>query len=492
MIRISKLREALGGRLSGLEGRDPVVADVHVDSRAVTPHSIFCALPGTKDDGSRFVSDAIARGASCILAPFATPLPADVPVWSHESPRSALGLAASRVHGDPSRELFTVGITGTNGKTTTAHLVHQLLTSCGKRSAVLGTAGHRLADGKWIPATHTTPDAPILHRLLARHVEQQGDSCVLEVSSHALAQERTAGIDFRVAIFTNLTRDHLDYHGDFDSYARTKARLFGGLSGDACAIVNADDSASTIMADAARKHGARVLTFSIGSRADLFASDLVTERDGTSFFLSGMGIARTRVKVPLAGRFNVQNALAAIAAVLMSGASPSDASEGLVAVTSAPGRLERVDVGQRGFDVFVDYAHTDDALANVLTTLRGSKPEGGRLIVVFGCGGDRDTGKRAPMGRAASRAADVAVVTSDNPRSEDPDKIIGEITAGMAPGRCSVVVQPDRRAAIREALREAGTGDVVLVAGKGHETTQEVDGEFLPFDDRVVCAEELP
>ena len=491
MITLERLVQGYGGRLvtpsKGVE-----IASLQLDSRAVREGDLFCALPGTSTDGLRFVDDAIASGAAAILAPRDASLEGlSVPVWLHDEPRRVVGLASSLVNGHPSRAMYTVGVTGTNGKTTTAHVIHQLLTMCGKSSGVLGTAGHRLADGEWKTATHTTPDAPMLQRLMREHSELGGDALALEVSSHALEQERTSGIEFDTAVFTNLSQDHLDYHGDLENYARTKARLFGGLSSAAHAVVNIDDPAHAIMASAARERGARVLTFSIGSRADLSASQLELDRSGTSFFLSGMGLTRTRVSIPMAGRYNVENALAALAAVLPSGASLSDASEGLAAVTPAPGRLERIELGAPGFDVFVDYAHTDDALQNVLETLRETCDRG-RLIVVFGAGGDRDSTKRASMGRVVNAMSDLAVVTSDNPRSEDPESIIADIREGMRPERADVVVEPDRRRAIRAALREASRGDVVLIAGKGHETTQEIGATRHPFDDRKVAQEEMP
>ncbi len=491
MIRLSKLTEAFGGTLRLARSEDPIIRDVQLDSRKVLPGDLFCALPGGSLDGAHFVTDAMSRGASAVLVPEGVETPNSIATWSHAECQAAVGRAASKVHGDPSQSMFTVGITGTNGKTTTAHIVHQLLTTCGKSSGVLGTAGHQLAGGTWKRATHTTPDAPELQRLMHEHTRLGGDALALEVSSHALGQERVSGVDFDVAIFTNLTRDHLDYHGDLDSYARTKARLFGGLSSNAHAVVNIDDPASAIMIAAAKKCGARVLTFSIGSRADLSASQLEFGRNGTSFFLSGMGMTRTHVSIPMAGRYNVENALAATAAILSSGASPSDITEGLATVSSAPGRLEQLKLEEREFDVFIDYAHTDDALAKVLGALRETR-DGGRLIVVFGCGGDRDRTKRASMGDVVGRLSHYAVVTSDNPRNESPGAIIDDIRRGMESTRASVVVRPDRRAAIRAALDEARAGDAVLIAGKGHETTQEIGAVKVPFDDRLVALEELP
>jgi UDP-N-acetylmuramoyl-L-alanyl-D-glutamate--2,6-diaminopimelate ligase len=300
-------------------------------------------------------------------------------------------------------------------------------------------------------------------------------------------------------VFTNLTRDHLDYHGDMERYAAAKARLFSSLTAGSAAIVNVDDPFSAHMADAARARGASVFTFSARSRADLSASRLEVDSRGTRLFLEGMGIQRTGVFLPLVGRFNVENALAALAAVLVSGASPSHALGGLALASSAPGRLERVDTDSSAARVFVDYAHTEDALRKVLSTVReGLEAEGrrrgdhgGRLLCVFGCGGDRDRGKRAPMGRAAGDLADLVFLTSDNPRSEDPRAIADEVLVGLQGTSAQVVVELDRRAAIQAALSAARPHDVVLIAGKGHETTQTIGARVHAFDDRAVAAELL-
>ncbi|MBI5435365.1 MAG: UDP-N-acetylmuramoyl-L-alanyl-D-glutamate--2,6-diaminopimelate ligase [Planctomycetes bacterium] len=499
MVRIGVLREVLGGELVGASTSVDLL-DVELDSRRVMQGALFAALPGGKADGSTYVREAIARGAAAVLTP--TKLEGVAPhvvQWVHADARRVAGRAAALVHEQPSASLYTVGVTGTNGKTTVAHLTGQLLQKLGRNPAVLGTAGNKIAGGRFEPATHTTLDAPSLQRLLAAHRRAGGDSVALELSSHALDQDRHAGLEFDVALFTNLTRDHLDYHGGFESYASAKEKLFASLAEGATAVVNADDSAAERMAAAARATGASVLRFSTRSRADLWASDVVIDPQGTQFSVHGMGIPRTRVCLPLSGRFNVENALAALAAVLVSGASPSQCVEGLATVSAAPGRLESVPTGERGFRVFVDYAHTEDALRKVLATLRESldstlpkaDKRRGRLICVFGCGGDRDSGKRAPMGRVVNELADIAVVTSDNPRSEDPAVIIDSILSGMRPARTRILVEADRRVAIERAMLTAEAGDVVLIAGKGHETTQTIGRDSLPFDDRKVAAEAL-
>jgi len=303
-----------------------------------------------------------------------------------------------------------------------------------------------------------------------------------------------------VAVFTNLTRDHLDYHGTMEAYRDAKARIFGLLKADGAAVIHADDAYADHMLAAARAAGRRALTFGTGSRCDLCVSRTAFGREGIQLFLHGMGIQAEELKLPLVGRHNVENAIAAAAAVLLMGASPSRVLDGLATISSPPGRLEPVDTGARGFLCFVDYAHTPDALERVLAALRPLVPAEGRLIAVFGCGGDRDPGKRAPMGAAAARGADIAVITSDNPRSESPEAIAREVErgarsvegrAGAVGGQGSVEVVIDRRAAIRRALSLAREGDVVLIAGKGHETWQQLDGRKLPFDDRRVAAEEL-
>jgi UDP-N-acetylmuramoyl-L-alanyl-D-glutamate--2,6-diaminopimelate ligase len=502
MARLASLQRAFGGELVGADGHASVeVNDVELDSRRVMQGALFAALRGGKADGSAYVREAIARGATAVLAPSRLDgVAPHVAQWLHPDARAVAGRAAALVHGAPCEELFVVGVTGTNGKTTVAHLVGQMLARFGRTPAVLGTAGNKIAGGSFEPATHTTLDAPSLQRLLALHRRAGGDAVALELSSHALDQDRHAGLALDVALFTNLTRDHLDYHGDFERYACAKAKLFASLSPSATAVVNADDAASERMAEAARSVGASVLRFSTRSRADLWASDVVVDPRGTQFSVHGMGISRTRVCLPLSGRFNVENALAALAALLLSGASPSSSVEGLATVSPAPGRLESVPTGARGFRVFVDYAHTEDALRKVLTTLRESLDSDpskadkrrGRLICVFGCGGDRDSGKRAPMGRVVNELADVAVVTSDNPRNEDPAVIIDSILSGMQPARARVVIEADRRLAIERAVLSAEAGDIVLIAGKGHETTQTIGRDVLPFDDRRVAAEAIP
>jgi UDP-N-acetylmuramoyl-L-alanyl-D-glutamate--2,6-diaminopimelate ligase len=496
--RLSALAAECGGRVVPAGG-DAELCSVELDSRRAVPGALFAALPGLVDDGARHVRDALDRGAVAVLAGGELP-GVDVPQWLHPAPRRAVGEAAARVLEHPSRGMFVVGVTGTNGKTTTTWLAGSLLESAGRRPAVLGTVVHRLAGGVEVEARNTTPDACELQRLLARHRELGGDAVALELSSHGLDQERHRGLELDVAVHTNLTRDHLDYHRDMESYARAKERLFDALSPDGAAVLNADDDFAPRAARVALDRGARVYTYGTRSRADLQARDLDVLPQGIRLTLSGMGMEPTRITVPLSGRHNVENALGAAAAVLLSGAPPSAVLEGLARLRPAPGRLEPVDAGGRGFRVFVDYAHTPDGLERVLVAAREllsaqacapAAASRGRLVLVFGCGGNRDRGKRPAMGAVANRLADVAVVTSDNPRDEDPRAIIGEIVGGFEPRVAALHVEPERRDAIGLALSLARPGDVLVVAGKGHESYQLVGGRRLDFDDRRVIEEQL-
>ena len=500
MVRLADLAERCGGEVLGEAGVE--VRDVRLDSRAVRKGELFAALPGTLADGAAYVAQAKKRGAVAVLSPEPLGEELGLPNWVHPEARRAAGLAAAEVQDHPARDQFTVAVTGTNGKTTVAHLAADLLRATGHKPGLSGTVEVRLHGAEASPATHTTPDAPELQRLCRRNLRARGDSFVLEASSHALDQERLAGLELDVAVFTNLGRDHLDYHSDLESYARAKERLFEHLKPGGTAVIHAADPASERMLAAAKRRTDRVVTYGVGSSYDLSAVLHDAGPSGSHVFLEGMGIPRTGLFLPLVGRHNVENALAALAATLLLEASPSRALEGLASISPPPGRLERVDTPNHRFQVFIDYAHTPEALANVLGTLRGlmEHPEDGedhaliegRLLCLFGCGGDRDTEKRAPMGAVVGEYADLAIVTSDNPRHEDPDAIIRDVLLGFEDSPADVVVEPDRRAAIRQALRLAEPNDVLLIAGKGHETWQNVRDKRLPFEDRKVVREELP
>jgi UDP-N-acetylmuramoyl-L-alanyl-D-glutamate--2,6-diaminopimelate ligase len=467
------------------------VTGVAYDSRKVAAGALFVAIPGFKQDGRRFAADALGRGAAVVVAEGGDPLPGSpaarilVP-----SCREALARLADAYHGHPSRRLTVVGITGTNGKTTTSLLVEALLGAGGRPTGVIGTIQYRVG-AQVEEASQTTPEALELHGLLARMVEAGVGGAAMEVSSHALALSRVEGIEFDVAVFTNLTQDHLDFHKTLEAYRDAKARLFGLLAGGhkprRAAVVNVDDPAGAAMVRAASAApGVRILTF--GLRAPALLRPRRWE--------SGMGGIRLEIAWPegaieiassLVGEHNVMNLLGAAGVGLTLQMEPRQIGQILSGVATVPGRFERVEAGQP-FLVVVDYAHTPDALENVLTTARKLLEPGGRLGVVFGCGGDRDRGKRPIMGGIATRLADRAWVTSDNPRSERPEAILAEIETGIpaAPaGRHESIA--DRRRAIQGAVGWARAGDVVVIAGKGHETYQIVGSEVLPFDDREVA-----
>lgn len=486
--------------------------DVHQDSRRVGPGDIFAGLPGSRVNGARFVPDVLGRGALAALVPEDAQLDdlADVRVpggggilWRHPQATELVGALSTRVHGRPDVTLDLVGITGTNGKTSVAHLAGEVLTRAGRRPAVLGTAGHRIAGPEGtveLPASHTTPEVTELVRLLARHQSAGGDSCLMEVSSHALVQGRVHGLELKVGAFTNLTREHLDYHGSMADYGRAKARLWDHVRSGGTAVIAGDGDGARRMLTAAAARGLKTLEVAIERDADIVARDLERFAGGTRCTVHGLLPEPARITLPLPGEHNVQNALVAAGIASSLGCAPSAIVAALSQVTAPPGRLEpvRLPSGLRGapFEVFVDFAHSPDALERVLASLRarmdGDSSGTGRLLCVFGCGGDRDQGKRHPMGRAAGRLADVVFVTSDNPRSEDPARIARAVAEGVEAERgAAPEVELDRRRAITAALSMAGAGDVVLIAGKGHETTQTVGDEAVPFDDRTVAAEIL-
>ena len=460
---------------------------VREDSRRVRPGDLFVARPGASADGARFLADAASRGA---VAAVAASRPADAPlpvVVAPDVDSAAASVLANALHGDPTRgdgAVRAVGVTGTNGKTTVAYLVRHLLGSAGVKCGLIGTV--ETDDGRDVRTSEmTTPAATDVADLLAAMRANGCGAAAVEASSHALHQGRLAGVRFAAAGFTNLTGDHLDYHGTMDEYADAKARLFASLDADAVACVNADDPASARMAAAcdARACGTRVVRLSPSGRdgAEWWASGVTVTAEGTRFDLSSPG-GSAAVSMRLVGRHNVENALCAAAiAGEAFGMTAEQIAAGLGDAGGAPGRLQRVDAGQP-FGLFVDYAHTDDALANVLSALRPLTA--GRLRVVFGCGGDRDKTKRPRMAAAAERLADDLYLTSDNPRTEDPLAILADVAAGLTPGgRSAATIDADRRVAVRRAVADAVPGDVVLVAGKGHEDYQIVGTARTHFDD---------
>ncbi len=481
-IPLAELARGIG-ELCG-DGRVLVHA-VAIDSRAVVPGSLFVARRGLATDGHRFAAEAVARGAVGVTVETSDPAidRLGVPVLRVAASDVALAHLACRMQGHPSHELAIIGVTGTNGKTTSTHLVAGAFTAGGRRAAIFGTLGYGVLPGELTPTEHTTPPAPEFQRILRRFAAAGVEVVAAEISSHALKTHRVLGTRFAAAIFTNLTRDHLDFHGHEDDYRESKLRLFDrALRGDEhplLAVVNADDAAAPHFIAAARRSGDTLLTTSQRGGADLVAEGVVHTPAGSEFVIAHPG-GRTPVHLDLPGRYNVANALGAFAAAVGLGLDPMHAAAGLAAVSRVPGRLERVaDSGDVA--VFVDYAHTPDALATVLATARGVTR--GRVIAVFGCGGDRDRGKRPLMAEVGSRLADLAILTSDNPRSEDPGAILAEMATGVPSDR-RVEIVADRRAAIARAVEIARAGDVVVIAGKGHETTQIVGERRLPFDDR--------
>jgi UDP-N-acetylmuramoyl-L-alanyl-D-glutamate--2,6-diaminopimelate ligase len=462
---------------------DAVVSAVTCDSRQVRAGALFVAIPGLHVDGWTCADEAIQRGAVGVVTEHHEPLQGGGACVLHvRDARRAAGLAAAAFHDHPSDHLDTIGITGTNGKTTVAYMIRAILDAAERTCGMLTTVMYQIG-ARTIPALRTTPEAPELHRMLSQMHAAGCRAAVMEVSSHALEQQRTAGVDFDVGVFTNLTRDHLDYHGSMESYFDAKKKLFAALGRGrktATAVIGTDNTWGRRLA-AIPWSDARVLTTGLEGSPDLGIEALVLTAKGSRFDVrTPWGGAE--VRLPLMGRFNVRNALCAIAACGAIGVDVELAARALGGVARVPGRLERVPVNAP-FAIYVDYAHTDDALERVLETLREITT--GRLVVVFGCGGDRDPSKRPAMGRAAAHGADRTVLTSDNPRREDPAAIIEAIRAGFKDAPAPAVVV-DRRAAIRHALDLAAPGDAVLIAGKGHETFQEFANTTVPFDDRQV------
>ncbi|HEX5000191.1 MAG TPA: UDP-N-acetylmuramoyl-L-alanyl-D-glutamate--2,6-diaminopimelate ligase [Terriglobia bacterium] len=485
----------LGGLVSGLgvapegESHDTAIRGIACDSRKVEPGFLFVAIRGMRQDGNQFVGRAIASGASAVVS--ATPRPAEVSIpWIQVSDeRAALATIASRFYGNPSERLRLVGVTGTNGKTTTTYLVEAILNAAGSAAAVFGTIEYR-GPGFRYSADRTTPEASDLQALLGRVADAGCPYAVMEVSSHAIALQRVAALRFDLAVFTNLSRDHLDLHGDMRSYFLEKKKLFTGLDGHPprVSVLNRDDPH---FAELAAIEPARVISYGFDPAADVRAGEYRFGSDGVeAVFDTPAGALDLRSA--MSGRPNLYNIGAAIGVGLGLGLSLEAIRSGVENMRQVPGRFEAVSAGQ-DFRVIVDYAHTDDALEKALRSARELTP--GRLIVVFGCGGDRDRTKRPLMGEAAARLADFAVVTADNPRSEDIADIMAEIRpglerAGARPGERYVEI-PDRREAIDHALCMARAGDTVLLAGKGHETQQTIGSRTFEFDDRAVARELL-
>ena len=481
--RLSDLLTVLPNRTEVIP-LDPqaLVTDLVCDSRTVTPASVFVAVKGPDVDGHQFISQAIEKGALAIVCE----QPADgIPCVVVPDSRIALGQLAQAFYGQPAKDLSNIAVTGTNGKTTFCYLLRSILQAAGQSCAMFGTTGHSLAD-EFIPALTTTPSGLQLAKLMARARDAGAKFAVMEASSHALDQHRLAGIDFQVAVFTNLSGDHLDYHGSMEQYLNAKAKLFEQLTPSAIAVLNRADPASENLAQLTKAE--KLIWYGLGTQADLSASDIRSTANGSSFILNCLG-QKLPVNSRLPGTHNVANCLAAAAAAMALDIDPKTIVDGLGKLQSVPGRLEPVP-WSGPFSVLVDYAHTHDALANVLRAVRAITQR--QLIVVFGCGGDRDRSKRPKMAAEACDLADRIFVTSDNPRTEDPQTIIREILTGISPqARPRTQVITDRRAAIETALALAAPGDVVLIAGKGHENYQIIGTQRRPFDDKAIAADWL-
>lgn len=484
-VRVTKLFQTMFGRM--VVTHDVEVSKVQYDSRKVARRDCFVAIRGTGADGHRFISTAISNGAAVVVLEDDSVLPdsyfmhAGVIKVIVPDSRKALAQIAANYYGHPSGKLRLIGVTGTNGKTTTTHIIKSILEASGETVGLIGTIEY--AVGRTTrPATHTTPESLELNALLAEMVKERCTSVSMEVSSHALHQSRVFGLDFRAAVFTNLTQDHLDYHGTMEEYCRAKKILFDGLTPDASAVVNQDDEwGLNIVKDSP----ARNVMYSAQENASVSAKNIRLSIEGTSMTVLHNGL-ETSISSPLVGRFNVYNILAAFSTGVALGLSSQVIAKGIGSLKAVPGRFERIS-SPKGWTAIIDYAHTPDALEKCLNAIRDVLPKkkGGKIITVFGAGGDRDKTKRPLMGGVAGKLSDVVLVTSDNPRTEDPETIIREIVGGIPHGT-TLLQEPDRRKAIEQALSMARIGDVVLIAGKGHEDYQVIGTEKIHFSDREI------
>jgi UDP-N-acetylmuramoyl-L-alanyl-D-glutamate--2,6-diaminopimelate ligase len=485
--------ELLRGTGASPKGGDPAISGLDYNSRRIQPGWLFVAMRGETTNGNRYIDAALENGAVAVVTDEKHEHRRLGVPWAvvHHG-RQALALLSANFYGHPAEKLKIVGITGTNGKTTTSFLCESILRQGGKKTALIGTIEYHLP-GAVLPAPHTTPEALELNQIFAQALDAGATHAVMEVSSHALAQDRVWGVPYEAAVFTNLTRDHLDYHKDMSAYFDAKSVLFNGCGTrpPRVAVINADDEYGKNLAQTRAGAGEKVITYGIQS-GDFCATDVDLKPDGTNFQLvTPQG--SINIRTALIGGINIYNILAAGAAAFALGCPLEQISDAVGRFQQVPGRFERVDCGQP-FTVIVDYAHTDDALRNLTNIARDFVRRGlgmGRVITVFGCGGDRDRSKRPLMGEAAGRGSDFVVLTSDNPRREDPAQIIADALPGLNKTSARHVVEPDRKHAIRLALIEAMPGDMVLIAGKGHEKVQITRDGAFPFDDVLVAQKEL-
>ncbi|MGE5197085.1 MAG: UDP-N-acetylmuramoyl-L-alanyl-D-glutamate--2,6-diaminopimelate ligase [Deltaproteobacteria bacterium] len=482
-MRLKQLIKVLDSFKTSSDLGDFEVAGVDCNSKKISRESIFVAIKGNRENGHKFIGEAIEKGARLIITqdsyPEAGHHKEKVSFIEVPDTRMALAKLAGEFYGNPSREIKVIGITGTNGKTTVSYLLEALLQEGGINTAVIGTVNYRF-NGRVLPSINTTPGPVEIQSMLAMMQNDGVGYVAMEVSSHALDQGRTEGINFHSAIFTNLTQDHLDYHGTLENYFFAKSALFKKLPPASFAVINNDDSFSSRLKDETR---VEKVTYGLKAGAEVTAQDIRPEVSHTEFTLCS-GRVQERIRTRLIGEHNVYNILAAASWAMKEGMTLTTIKSAFDKFNGVPGRLERIDF-PGDFSVFVDYAHTDDALANVIRSLR--KISSGKIIVVFGCGGERDKTKRPKMGKVVSELADSAIITSDNPRSEPPEEIIDAIKSGISKGNYRVIA--DRRDAIKESLSAAGVGDIVLVAGKGHENYQIFKDRTIDFDDREVIKE---
>jgi UDP-N-acetylmuramoyl-L-alanyl-D-glutamate--2,6-diaminopimelate ligase len=477
---------------------ETVIAGLQYDSRKVKPGDCFVAMEGGTTDGNLYIDTAISQGATAVVSDSSEQSRRGNIAWAaikRSHGRRVLGQMSANFFGEPAKRLKLVGVTGTNGKTTTTYLIESMLAAAGKKSALIGTIEYRIV-GNVVPAPHTTPESLELNKFFADAARQGATEGVMEVSSHALEQERVYGVPFDVAVFTNLTRDHLDYHGEMDNYFAAKQILFAGCGAEPprVSVINHDDDYGQKLIDFCKLRGSEVLTYGLNNGADFRPAgrpEISTHGTRFEMLVPGGNIA---VSSPLVGKVNVYNILAAAAAAHSRGLTLEQIAKGVAALSHVPGRFQRVNLGQP-FSVVIDYAHTDDALRNLTAIARELVCGGGgknRVITVFGCGGDRDRPKRAMMGEAAGSGSDFVVLTSDNPRSEDPLRIIHDALLGLRKlPDAEFTIEPDRKRAISLALRLARPGDIVLIAGKGHEKVQITKEGSQPFDDVEVARKAL-
>lgn len=482
MNKIDGLFEGIDHKLINLKP-DTVVEGISADSRTIKKGEVFVAINGPEHNGYDYIEDALKKGAAALCLDKLRPADRSLSVVLVKDTAKTFPILAARIYNEPSKSIRVVGITGTNGKTTISYLIYEIFKAAGRKPSLLGTVAYRIKD-RTVKSSNTTPGPLLLNSLLAEMRDAGSNYAVMEVSSHALKQARVLGVDFKTAVLTNVTGDHLDYHKTMDDYAMSKRILFESLGKESFAVLNKDDGLYDYFRKATK---AAVLDYGIKNRADFTAKDIISDISGSSFAIDTPG-GPVRIKTPLIGLHNVYNILAAACASFAEGVDLCTIGAALSGPILVPGRLEAVDAGQQ-FKIFVDYAHTHDALEKVLSELRPLCK--GRLVAVFGCGGNRDKTKRPKMGMIASGIADEVILTNDNPRTEDPEAILDEIERGIKNGFKSYKRIPDRFEAISESLKERGRDDVVVIAGKGHEDCQIIGKEAFPFSDREAAVKIL-